>query len=320
MPRFAGPSMGQIGEICREKADFLPYLFPIMNQVTWGFSASENSVYSKRTENGLQDKNIFINIPSPNDVKDLAILAENLFLLQNSTLWRVNLFKENLNKYDLKLNTYYGIIALFPDIIVLGNSSLKFNTSSKLCRKINLDLIDLNVIAKCVSGNELFLVVNVSLRDTNTCLYRYVGKTNRVVVVYAKCRIPLLCCAAAFVYEKNLIVFGGRYDQGWSSKEVMEIDLESMEVRSEQVLLTFGSFNRTIAIMDSDRVSALDTQKNLHVFNFHTKKWKLMSEKAWSKRKTVLWLWKLSQTQPINTKLYKLPVSLIRKLLQEYCN
>ena len=292
-----------------------------LSNAVWGFSASENAIYAKSPQNGLPVKKIILNLELPDNISDLTKSSNTIYLLQNSTLFSINLYKEYPKPHGLKLGTYYGIISLSNDIIILGHTSLKFNTTSKLCRKINLDLLDIRIICKCTSpSNELYLLVNTLNNSHNSILYKYVYSLDKVTVVHLDYKIPVSSSACSVLHDNSIILFGGKYEINRSSRECFQISLETMKLEAKNSLLAVSIFQSSSAIEKCDRISVLDISGNLHLYSFQQNKWRMFSDRAWNKRKNLLWAWKISQLYSSCMNFYKLPVSIVRKMLREFYN
>ena len=108
--------------------------------LVWGFSDLHSTLYSKNVYNGNQNSRIFVNLPTVNGIIDMIVVFPKAYFLQNSSLWAFSILTEKLKKYDLKLGSYAGILHFGKELLILGKNSLKFDSKSKLCRKIDLPI------------------------------------------------------------------------------------------------------------------------------------------------------------------------------------
>jgi hypothetical protein len=288
------------------------------HKLIWGFSALDCEAYSKDIATGIINKEYKVDLDSIYDVIDIALSACKVYILKNSSLWCFNAQKKNTKKYDLVIKTYKGLHSYSKYIFIIGSSSYKFDVGSKLCRKVDIDTKDHNVICKCSLNTDIFILLSLFDKKSNTSVCKYSVVHNTSVSILLKYRLAVFTGAGSAVYNNFIYVFGGKYDQGWSSNESIRISLDTYDMSYMSDLIKPGIFNMTSVYTDGDKLGILDSVKSLHMYDLARNKWTIKSDRIWNKRKAALWAWKISQLYSMTIPLHKLPLSIVRKTLTEY--
>ena len=185
-----------------------------LNNSLWGFSKPQGFLYSKNHQTGIQNNKITLSLSSLDGITDLAILSPKIYLLQLSNLLSIDLYKHTTKKHDLRLSSYQGIISHCNHIIIIGANSLKFDPKSKLCRKIDLQINNFDVITKCSHKNNIFLLLYSFDQSANTFLYKYSYDINKTTTIPLKYRIPIIAYSYSIIKDNSIYIFGGRYEFG----------------------------------------------------------------------------------------------------------